>query len=82
MSKANVLAIAIIVLTLIICNACGVSQREPHTVEEYQVSNNEHVKEFIDPDTGVHYLVWRDGYGYGGGMSVRYNADGTIMVTE
>jgi hypothetical protein len=32
------------------------------------------VYEWIDPDTQVHYI-----YNSAGGVSVRYNADGTIM---
>ena len=35
---------------------------------------------YIDPETGVNYLIY-DG-GYDGGITVRYNADGSIMVTE
>lgn len=38
------------------------------------------VYEYIDPDTGVHYLLYDDGNS--GGMTIRYNADGTIMVGE
>lgn len=34
----------------------------------------------MDSDTGVQYLIY-DGYN-AGGMTIRYNADGTIMVTE
>ena len=41
--------------------------------------------EFIDPDTGVHYLVYENIL-YGGrlmaSITPRLNADGTIMVTE
>ncbi len=48
------------------------------SIKQYPVYDGEHVEEFIDSETGVHYLLW-DG-GYNGGMSVRYNADGTIMV--
>lgn len=35
---------------------------------------------YIDPETGVNYLIY-DG-GYDGGITVRYNADGSIMVTK
>lgn len=37
-----------------------------------------YVMDYRDPATGVHYLMY-SGYGHGG-MSVRYNADGTIMT--
>ena len=36
------------------------------------------VKDYRDTETGVHYLIYSSGYQ--GGMCVRYNADGSIMV--
>ena len=36
------------------------------------------VYDYVDPATGVHYLIYS--VGYKGGMSPRYNADGTLMV--
>ena len=42
--------------------------------------DNDSVKVFVDPDTGVNYLVYS--CGYQGGITVRYNEDGSIMVTE
>ena len=84
MSKANILAIALIVWTLIICSACNadayITMRNPHAIEEYPGYAHDYMEEFVDPDTGVHYLLWK--CDNSGGMSVRYNADGTIMVTE
>lgn len=38
------------------------------------------IQVYVDPETGVNYLIY-DG-GYDGGITVRYNADGSIMVTE
>lgn len=38
------------------------------------------IQVYIDPETGVNYLIY-DG-GYDGGITVRYNADGSIMVTD
>lgn len=40
--------------------------------------------DFTDPVTGVCYFIYKDGYhGMGqGGMTVRYNADGSIMVRD
>ena len=45
---------------------------------------NEYVYEYIDAQTGVHYLVYsrKSGNAGMGGMTPRLNADGTIMVTE
>lgn len=38
------------------------------------------VQVYVDPETGVNYLIY-DSYRQGG-ITVRYNADGSIMVTE
>ena len=35
---------------------------------------------YVDPETGVNYLIYQD-YNKGG-ITVRYNADGSIMVTD
>ena len=36
--------------------------------------------EVTDPQTGVHYLLFDSGYG--GGVTVMYNADGTIKADK
>lgn len=43
-----------------------------------------HIYDWVDPDTGVHYLVLRDNsYQSGrGGITPRLNSDGTVMVEE
>jgi len=38
------------------------------------------VQVYVDPETGVNYLVYKEGYG--GGITVRYTSNGEIMVTE
>lgn len=40
------------------------------------------VTEYRDTITGVHYLIYQDRVTYGGmgGMTVRYNADGTVFA--
>ena len=35
---------------------------------------------YIDEDTGVNYLVYS--VGYKAGMSVRYNSDGSLYITD
>jgi hypothetical protein len=46
-------------------------------VEQYNVAGTS-IDYYTDPDTGVCYLIY-DG-GYDGGITVRYNADGSIMT--
>lgn len=36
---------------------------------------------FVDPETGVNYIVY-EGYTGRGGITPRYNADGSLYVTE
>lgn len=45
---------------------------------------NPDIYEFVDPDTGVHYLVYSHTSVSGGtgGMTPRLNADGSTMVTK
>ena len=39
------------------------------------------VYDYVDPETGVHYLIFRDNHPNGmGGITPRLNSDGTIMV--
>jgi hypothetical protein len=39
---------------------------------------NDVIQLYVDEETGVEYLIY--GTGYKGGISVRYNADGSIKV--
>lgn len=68
----------IAVLSLAFCG-CTVHQQE-EVVEEYYSMNDHGVYAYTDPETGVNYLIFT-GYNRGG-ITVRYNSDGTIMVTE
>lgn len=38
------------------------------------------IQVYVDPETGVNYLIY-EAYNKGG-ITVRYNADGSVMVTE
>lgn len=42
------------------------------------------VYDYVDPETGVHYLIYSQDAGYAGmgGMTPRLNADGSLMVDE
>ena len=45
---------------------------------DFDVSKNESIRIWTDPDTGVQYLLYR-AVGRGG-ICPRYNADGTLMI--
>lgn len=49
-------------------------------LEHIDGNDTNYVVVYVDPETGVNYLVFQKGYR--GGITVRYNADGSIMVTE
>ncbi len=64
--KIKVLAITLLGTILV---GCATS---PASVDDY-------ITYYTDPETGVCYLIY-DGPSYDGGMTVRYNTDGSIMV--
>jgi hypothetical protein len=71
------LTIYVLVLaTLALFTGCEMIDKDTDTIESEARSYT--VVDYKDPETGVHYLIFEDGYR--GGLSVRYNADGTIMV--
>lgn len=57
------------------------TESKPSSNIESLGKNSATVYDFVDEETGVHYLIYTMG-GYRGGITVRYNADGTIMVDD
>ena len=74
--KAKALVIALLAITLVGCESPK-SVSDQTTVEQYDYIGTT-IDYYTDPDTGVCYLIY-DG-GYDGGITVRYNADGSIMT--
>ena len=70
--KKKLIICVLIILTLF--NGCGAlnSGAIKKTNGKYRI------EDYRDQETGVHYLIYINYYQ--GGMSVRYNSDGTIMV--
>ena len=60
-------------------NTKNTTEDEPTVEETYQYQAAE-VYNYVDPETGVCYLLY-GGY-RAGGMTVRYNTDGSIMVKQ
>jgi hypothetical protein len=71
--------ILVIVITAMCFTACGKNKEERE--EDIQES-----KTFIitDEETGVQYIVYREKYGDGGmgGITPRYNSDGSLCITK
>ena len=83
MKKLNIFHVPVAII-LLLCMITFLSGCENPMAEDdkyyNQVTYNgtDEIEDYVDPETGVHYLLY-DGY-EGCGISVRYNADGTIMV--
>lgn len=82
--KRFILLFLTIILVLCIsgCNetiaeATQSSQPFPHTTYDTRIG---FVSVIVDHETGVNYIFFKGGYG--GGLSPRYNADGSLYVSE
>lgn len=96
--KIKILALlSVLTIALCGCSTDELKEtlKEEQTQEPEKVILDEYTKDsvglhyggvfnFTDPETGVCYLIYKDKNGYGGmgGITVRYNPDGTIMVKE
>ena len=89
----SVFLLVAICVVCVVCAACIPSEAKESKKNTVRITEyyNEIIGDdaggiidFTDPETGVCYFIYKDGYhGMGqGGMTVRYNADGTIMVKE
>ena len=58
--------------------ACGCGYND--TATQLSEGGTYEVVDYVDPETGVHYLLLK--FGRGSGMCPRYNADGTLMVDD
>ena len=69
-------------LSMILCGCSEntSSENTSNDIEEFSEQYSEKVYVYIDPETRVNYLIY-DGY-YKSGITVRYNQDGSIMVTS
>lgn len=65
-------------------SGCNTDSHESTDNKELAVMRYGDVYDFVNPDTGVHYLIYdrTTGYAGKGGITPRLNADGSIMVTE
>ena len=56
------------------------SEKQPFSRTTYDMQSTTYVSVIVDHETGVNYVFYKSGYG--GGLSPRYNADGTLYITE
>lgn len=69
-----------LVIIVCVCTLITSCSSEKKPVDENKTNSRSEFYVYVDPKTGVNYLVY-DGYNTGG-MTVRYNSDGSIMITE
>lgn len=81
--KKNFFTISLLIglTTLSIFGCSNTVNAEPDQMQINKLYNND-IYEFIDPDTGVHYLVYSHAAASKGmgGITPRLNAGGSIMV--
>lgn len=70
--------ILVVVLSVAMLMLCGCERDEVANPNED--TGSIHVNTFVDKATGVNYYTYNRGYG--GGMTLRVNADGTPYVSE
>ena len=56
------------------------AEKQPFSRTTYDMQGTTYVSVIVDKETGVNYVFYKSGYG--GGLSPRYNADGTLYITE
>ncbi len=78
--KTKILALATLGLVLMGCESVSEENADESKINE--TSNNYDVENYIDPETGVCYLIYDEVHANSasGGITVRYNADGSIMI--
>lgn len=74
---AVVIITVLLLSTVIIGVACS-KKNDTRSNLSVNDADSFSIKDYVDPETGVHYLLYEDGDA--GGICPRYNADGSIMV--
>ena len=68
----------LLIAALILCMV-GCSEFDPDQFKNVTDAKNG-ITIWVDRETGVNYVYYNGGYG--GGLAPRYNADGTLYVSE
>ncbi len=72
-------AVAVLIALIITLGNDNITRAEESKKAPAVHLDNTTVHKYVDPETGVNYLIY-DGVKQGG-ITVRYNTDGSIMVT-
>ena len=72
--------LAMLLITIILCG-CASSVEADCDYKISEANSDVRIRNYTDPETGVCYLIYTDNfYSERSGITVRYNADGSIMV--
>lgn len=73
--------LAMLLITIILCGCASSVEAECDYKISEASAEDVKIRNYTDPETGVCYLIYTDKWRTGcSGMTVRYNADGSIMV--
>lgn len=75
-----ILLITALILCIVGCREADAETELKFEKTYYGDGGGVYTAVIVDPETGVNYLFHKGGYG--GGMTPRYNADGTLYVSE
>lgn len=84
MKKKKICKLAMCFLFCMALVGCSVSEIETTGNASITEINGANIYEFVDQDTGVHYLIYscRLSNAGMGGITPRLNSDGTVMTTK
>lgn len=78
MSKFKIVSLCLIVMCFI--SGCNTDINHDVITNETRFNGDDLVVEYVDEETGVHYLIYK-GFRKGG-ITVMYDADGNIKVDK
>lgn len=77
----SVLMVSILLLCLTSCNFLEEVKTDEEEKPKIEQASNQCIEIWTDEETGVQYVIYRSGhYGSMGGITPRYNADGTLYT--
>lgn len=76
----KILAFLMVSILLLCLTSCDFLETETNDIQQ---TLRQDIEIWTDEETGVQYIIYRSGgYGGVGGITPRYNADGTLYTVE
>ncbi len=81
MNRRKILLLICLIFMVSLTGCSFEKVTEQKTVPEVSYNNyDSNVYVYVDPETGVNYLIYTNVYK--GGITVRYNSEGKIMISD